>query len=148
MIKIEKLIIALCYFFLVSVVSITIFASDDNIKKTKIVEEAKVISVIDGDTIKVSVTKEFNVRLLDCWAPEITGPNKDSGLNSKRYLESILKSGDKIIVEIPTTNRFEDSVSLGRMLGYVWKDLNNDGKDDNISENIVKSGFATKTKTK
>ena len=51
--------------------------------ETKIVETAIVSGIHDGDTIKVKVTKEYSVRLIDCWAPEITGKEKDQGLKSK-----------------------------------------------------------------
>lgn len=133
--------LAICYL-------VTMLVADEQRKTTKFTEEAKVISVIDGDTVKVSVTKEYKIRLIDCWAPEITGKNKEAGLKSKQYLESLIKAGDVVIIEIPTTNRFEDSISLDRMLGYVWKDTNNDGSHENISDLIVRSGYATKTKPK
>jgi len=115
---------------------------NDNDIKPKIIEEAVVKSIYDGDTITVTVTKEYNVRMLDCWAPEITGEEKGSGLESKKYLSSLIKPGDSIMLEIPTTNRFKDSVSFGRILAYIWKDVDGDGVSENLSKMMVSRGFA------
>lgn len=113
--------------------------------ETKIVENAIVSGIHDGDTIKVKVTREYSVRLIDCWAPEITGKEKDHGLKSKAALESMLKIGDEIVVEIPTENN-QPKTTLGRTLAKVYKDVDNDGNDDNISVEMVKRGFAKEKK--
>jgi endonuclease YncB( thermonuclease family) len=115
-------------------------------QETKITEHAVIANIYDGDTVSIQFTKEYPIRLLNCWAPEITGKEKTEGLKSREYLKSILKPGDKIIIDIPTTNKFEDSVSFGRILGNVYKDIDNDGKLDNISEVMVKNGFAKSKK--
>lgn len=114
-------------------------------QETKITEHAVITNIHDGDTVSIQFTKEYPIRLLNCWAPEITGKEKVEGLKAKEYLQSILKPGDKVIVQIPTTEKFQDSISLGRILGRIWKDVDNDGELDNISEIMVSSGFA-KTK--
>lgn len=124
-----------------------LYAVGDN-PKPNITEQAIVKEVYDGDTIVVTVTKEYRIRMLDCWAPEIKGIEKSEGLKSKEFLETMLKTGDEVLVEIPTTNRIQDSITFGRFLGYIWKDLDNDGTYDNISEQMVKNGFATKEKVK
>jgi endonuclease YncB( thermonuclease family) len=124
-----------------------LYAVRDN-PKPNITEQAIVKEVYDGDTIVVTVTKEYRIRMLDCWAPEIKGIEKSEGLKSKEFLETMLKTGDEVLVEIPTTNRIQDSITFGRFLGYIWKDLDNDGAYDNISEQMVKNGFATKEKVK
>lgn len=110
-----------------------------------IIEYAVITNIHDGDTVSIRFTKEYPVRLLNCWTPEITGKEKVEGLKAKEYLQSILKPGDKVIIQIPTTEKFQDSISLGRILGRIWKDVDNDGELDNISEIMVSSGFA-KTK--
>lgn len=104
---------------------------------------AKVVSVYDGDTIKVQFTTEFNIRMLDCWAAEIRTKDpkeKKEGIEAKKYLETLLKPGDEIVLEIPYDGKIGDSVSLGRFLAKVYKDNNN------ISELMVKSGYAKATK--
>lgn len=133
--------LSFCYSF-----AILIFKPGANSKdETKIVETAIVSGIHDGDTIKVKVTKEYSVRLIDCWAPEITGKEKDQGLKSKAALESMLKIGDQIVVEIPTENN-QPKTTLGRTLAKVYKDVDNDGNDDNISVEMVKRGFAKEKK--
>lgn len=104
---------------------------------------AKVVSVYDGDTVKVQFTTEFNIRMLDCWAPEVKTKDPDEkrrGIEAKKYLETLLKPGDEVVLEIPYDGKIGDSVSLGRFLAKVYKDNNN------ISELMVKSGYAKATK--
>ena len=113
-----------------------------------VTELAAVKEVYDGDTIVVTVTKEYRIRMLDCWAPEITGDEKEDGLKSKQFLESMLVAGDEVFVKVPTTNRIQDSITFGRVLAYVYKDIDGDGEVDNISEKMVENGFATKEKVK
>lgn len=122
-------------------------AEYEQVYKTK----AVVKEVYDGDTIIVAVTKEYRIRMLDCWAPEVKTKDKEEkarGIASRDYLRSILKDGDEILVEVPMTDRFEDSITLGRVLARVYKDLDGDGKPDNISEEMVRNEFATKEKVK
>lgn len=134
------LLVSVFYFYLLFINQV---ANSKN--ETKIIETAIVSGVHDGDTIKVKVTKEYSVRLIDCWAPEITGKEKDQGLKSKAALESMLKIGDEIVVEIPTENN-QPKTTLGRTLAKVYKDVDNDGNDDNISVEMVKRGFAKEKK--
>lgn len=114
-------------------------------QQPKIVEEVTIQSIHDGDTITVSSTKEYSVRLIDCWAPEITGKEKEKGLKSKSGLESMLKIGDKVTLEIPTKKN-QPTTTLGRILAFVYKDINGDGQQENISSEMVKAGFATSKK--
>lgn len=138
------------FYFYISVIVLSIMGAANIIQNgplqtapsPQLVEHAIVSKIHDGDTITVTFSKEYTIRLIDCWAPEITGKGKESGLKSKEYLQSILKPGDKIIVEIPMTDKFQDSISLGRILARIWRDVDNDGELDNISEIMVSSGFA------
>lgn len=128
------------------ILSFSIFLDKPAPPEPKIAEYAIITKVDDGDTVSITFSKEYKIRLLDCWAPEITGKEKLEGIKSKDYLQSILKPGDKVIVEIPITEKFQDSISFGRILGRVWKDVDNDGEPDNISEVMVKNGFAKSKK--
>jgi len=117
--------------------------------RPSITDHAIVKEVYDGDTIVVEITKQYRVRLLDCWAAEIHTKDlteKESGVKSRDFLRSLIKEGDEVLIEIPTTKKFEDSISLGRVLAHVWKDVDNDGILDNISDKMVQNGFATKNK--
>lgn len=90
------------------------------------------IEVIDGDTVRVKVIKEFDIRLLpeegSYDAPEISKPKtkeeKDRGLAAKQYLIDKIKSAgtESVIVYIPFEGRgkFKDITTLGRVLGKVY----------------------------
>ena len=41
-----------------------------------IIEYAVITNIHDGDTVSIQFTKEYPIRLLNCWAPEITGKEK------------------------------------------------------------------------
>ena len=113
--------------------------------------QATIKSVYDGDTVVVVFHKEARIRMLDCWAKEIrtTDPiEKEEGLKAKKFLQSILQEGDEVLVQIPTTHRLQDSMTFGRLLAYLWKDVDGDGKMENLSEEMVKQGYATQEKEK
>lgn len=101
--------------------------------------EAKIIRVIDGDTIEVEVRRTLKVRLLDCWSPDKT--EKDS--LAKRYIEE--KSGEeegKCILSIPAKNplRLTDINTFDRILGYLWIG------DECVNDKLVEMGLATREK--
>lgn len=126
-------------------------ATLDAPKNNSIQVPAKVVSVYDGDTITVEFKIKANVRLLECWAPEIKTKNqeeKDKGLASKKYLEKLLQANDEIMVEIPFDGNISNSISLSRVLANIYKDVDSDGINDNISTIMVDQGYATKTKEK
>lgn len=111
---------------------------------------AKVLSVVDGDTLKVNYKgKEESVRLIGIDAPEST-PNKKAKNDSKRsgedlktitamgkeatnYVKSLVKPGDTVRIEFDVEKRDK----YGRLLGYVYL---SDGKM--LNEEIVKDGYA------
>jgi endonuclease YncB( thermonuclease family) len=101
---------------------------------------AKILSIRDGDTLKVRIQFECDVRLLDCWSPEITGDEKPEGLKARDNLQR-LALGKTGIVHIPlTSENIGKATSMGRILGRVYVD----GKD--LSAEQVKAGFATESK--
>lgn len=107
---------------------------------------ARVVDVIDGDTIEIEISRRARIRLLDCWAPETRSRDADekaAGLVAKDYLESVA-DGEHVVVTIPieADKRFGQAMSFDRILGRV--ELVNRGRD--LSEIMVESGHATKTK--
>lgn len=129
-------------------ITMTAFAADQSQNKIinhtpAIISSAKIIDVHDGDTVTVLVQKQLKIRLLDCWSPELSQPE---GISAKNYLQSILKNDDEIMVEIPLTTDISKSLTFGRFLGFIYKDINGDGQEENISNEMVKAGHATKTK--
>jgi len=112
-----------------------------------ITHRAKVVRVLDGDTIEVTVSLTAHVRMLDCWAPEIHTKNSDEktrGIESKQHLEAMCKPGTDVIVHVPfgKTPRFGDDMSMGRVLGDVYLV----GGNVTLAEMQVQAGHATKTK--
>lgn len=110
---------------------------------------AKVVSVQDGDTITVEFSFRANIRLKDCWAPETRTKDEEEkkrGLESKEFLKGMLKPGDNVIIEVPYSPNMSNSLTLSRILGYVYKDLDGDSKPENISKEMVKAGMAKEQK--
>lgn len=93
--------------------------------------------IVDGDTIQVIFTMKMNVRFLDCWAPE---KNTEEGKKAKAYLESLLKKGDKVTVEVPLVAGNMPALTFGRLLGGVSKD------GISLSHEMINAGHATVNK--
>jgi micrococcal nuclease len=86
--------------------------------------KAKVIRVIDGDTIECRVDLGFHVsctqrfRLLDVDAPEVRGPEKGQGLIIKHKLRELIE-GLEVEIESEKTGKF------GRWLAHIrYRNLN------------------------
>ena len=117
----------------------------------------EVVAVPDGDTVRIRLTREIDVRLLGCWAAESRrdprikshidqDAAKLRGIAAKEHLTRIAL-GKRCVLMIPTqtdgdetTSDIGDVFSLSRALGRVWVD----GKD--LSELQVERGYATATK--
>ena len=109
-------------------------------------QKAKVIKVIDGDTIKVDIDgKVYKVRFIGINCPEI-GQNEEF-FGKEAYEFSKEKLDDKVIFlqkDVSETDKY------GRLLRYVWlekpKDLNNPTKDEirdlSINGILVREGYA------
>jgi endonuclease YncB( thermonuclease family) len=100
--------------------------------------------VIDGDTVDVLITIPVRVRLLDCWAPEIRGGEKDDGLIAKSLMENMAPKGASVRVHVPTgqVDAMLGVLSFGRVLGQIWRD----GDDESLAEMLVATGAATREK--
>ena len=95
--------------------------------------KAKVVKVIDGDTIRVKTNFrdfDFPVRFLDVAAPEL----KEGGRDSQKWLEKRIM-GEEIMIEIDKENRVG---KWGRLLGrIIWKGLN-------MNQAIINAGKAVR----
>lgn len=142
------ILIACIFFFFV----LAAFCNDiikGHEKPFKATVPAKVVSVHDGDTISVTFYVDANIRMLDCWAAEINSKDdteKQKGLAARDYLQSVLKPADEVVIEIPFDEKITNSLTFGRILGKIYKDVDGDGKPDNVSDLMVSKGFATKEK--
>lgn len=100
----------------------------------------RVLSIQDGDTLKVEFRFIADIRLLDCWAPEIHGPTKEAGIRSREHLKK-LAEGQPCIVHIPLTHEnIGRATTLGRILGKVYVN------GDDLSYEQVRKKMATKEK--
>ena len=91
--------------------------------------QAKVIRVIDGDSIEVEIPK-MTLRLDFIDAPEKRGVEKEFGIKSLDFLASLLKKGDLIDLDI----KKEDTYN--RFLTVIYKD------DVNVNGEMLKEGHA------
>lgn len=76
----------------------------------------RVLSVHDGDTLTVEIVTVVNVRLLDCWAPELS---QAGGPAARDHLQQLAKVGAKGVVTVPLYDNFSKSWTFGRLLGSV-----------------------------
>lgn len=76
----------------------------------------RVLSVHDGDTLTVEIVTVVNVRLLDCWAPELS---QEGGPAARDHLQQLAKVGAKGVVTVPLHDNFSKSWTFGRLLGSV-----------------------------
>jgi endonuclease YncB( thermonuclease family) len=101
----------------------------------------------DGDTATATISLDVRLRTLDCWAPEVKGPEKAQGLLSKKRVQEIAPPGSKVRIFIPSTGKLQDSLTFGRPLAHIWIEQK-DGTYINVGEKMVREGFATKDKKK
>jgi len=112
--------------------------------------EAKVLSVVDGDTLKISYKgQKESIRLIGIDTPE-SRVNKKAKRDAKKsgedvgtiiamgkratvYVESLVKQGDIVTIEFDV----QEKDRYKRLLGYVY--LSN-GKM--LNEEILKAGYA------
>lgn len=103
---------------------------------------AKVMSVYDGDTIRVDIDlglktwiKNESIRFNRINAPEVRGSERPMGLQSRDYLRKLILKKDVIIQTVK-----DKKGKYGRYLGEIW--LEKDGQYLNINDLLVKEGYA------
>lgn len=99
----------------------------------------KVIRVLDGDTMDVEVRAVVRIRLLDCWAPEIHGPQKNAGLRAKSAMVKMAE-GKAATVIIPFRESLTNMLTLNRVLGRIIVNGND------VAKSQVRNGLAGETK--
>lgn len=104
--------------------------------------KAKVMSVYDGDTIRVDIDlglktwiKNESIRLNRIDAPEVRGGEKVKGLKSRDYLRKLILKKEVIIKTIK-----DKKGKYGRYLGEIWIEKN--GQWININDLLVTKGYA------
>lgn len=113
---------------------------------------AKVVNVVDGDTLDVEITRTIRIRIRDCWAPESRTRDpeeKRRGIAAKTFLVGMAQ-GHPAIVFIPSAadGKFQDILTMGRFLGdvYLQGETMQHAEGESVAEVMVAKGFATKTK--
>lgn len=105
-------------------------------ESSKLVVPGFVESVHDGDTLTVAITMRVDVRLINCWAPELNQPRgKEAGDALRQFA-----AAKPCIVTVPVGRKLGDSMTFGRVLGQVEVE----GQD--LSEWMVGRGLATRTR--
>ena len=120
-------------------IMITSTAAQADILKRDYVYDATVVSVYDGDTIRVDIDLGFNlwlhnepIRFIGINAPELKGDSRTEGLKSKEWLAAKLPPGTKILLRTEKDAREK----YGRYLGTVY--LNG----VNLNEELINQGLA------
>jgi len=105
----------------------------------------KVDSVIDGDTLIVSIylglgvwLNSQHVRLLGINAPEIKGEERSQGLVSKAFMERLLRQADEVLVKTAE----EKHEKYGRFLVTLF--ARHEGKWYDLNKIMVRRGAARK----
>jgi endonuclease YncB( thermonuclease family) len=126
--------------FLVALVAPTCDASEP--PPLGVTARAKIVRVLDGDTLDLQLTYKVRVRLLSCWAPE---KNTEKGKKAHEDLD-VLALGKECILHVPTEDArtLADVLTLGRVLGNVWIDR----YDESLSEWQVRKHNAATAKNK
>ena len=112
-------------------------------EKQLYVYKAQVTKVYDGDTCTVDIDlglmtwiRGEKIRLYEINAPELIREEREQGLKSRDYLQSLIL--DKEIVLQTVKDR---KGKYGRYLGIIWVQ-DESGKYFNVNDQMVKSGFA------
>lgn len=103
--------------------------------------DCRVVRVIDGDTVVVEIKQMLHVRMLQCWAPESRTKDlieKAKGLAAKEHLQTLIDQEDQARLFVPLSGDLTEAITLGRVLGYLWRK----GDNESLSEIQVEDGFA------
>lgn len=90
------------------------------------IRKAKVLEIKDGDTVIALLDlgyknfQEVDLRLLDVYAFETKGAQKELGLKDKEGLSLLLPVGTEIIVQTYKTKRGKDKMSFTRYIAEIF----------------------------
>ena len=107
--------------------------------------KAKILKVLDGDTVDIDLDLGFNivlanqrVRMSGIDTPESRTTDKIEkalGLEAKAFLKSAIDSAKTVVIK---TEKMDSSEKYGRILGWVFLD----GSETSINEEMIKAGHA------
>lgn len=102
---------------------------------------AKVVRVVDGDTIDVSVDLGFGVwkkerlRLARIDTPEVRGKEKEAGLAAKAFVETAMSDQDMIIIKTS-----KQKGKFGRYIAEI--EVLAEEEWENLNDMLLKEGYA------
>ena len=109
-------------------------------------EWAKVARVIDGDTIEIELFGEREkVRLIGVDAPETVAPGQPVGCYGPEASEFARKSLEGRVVKLTRSTFGDVRDAYGRLLAYVWVDLDHDGQLELFNKVLLERGYARVT---
>lgn len=110
-------------------------------------ESAKVLRVIDGDTIEVNLNgQKIKVRYIGVDTPETVDPRRAVGCFGKEASdenERVLGFANKKLVEdvmVYLEKDISETDKFGRLLRYVY--VNKDGQNIFVNDYLIRQGFA------
>lgn len=100
--------------------------------------EARVVRVVDGDTLDVDMEgSSVRVRLIGVDAPELSEPAMCFGVEAAAQLQMLVDStGGRVLLE----REVSDADWAGRLLRYVWREQS--GGRIMLNESLLQAGFA------
>lgn len=106
---------------------------------------ARLVRVVDGDTIIVDVDLGFrihqtmSVRLAGINAPEPRGDSRKAGIEASHALASLARVTFPLLLQTE-----KDRGKYGRFIATVWLQTANGERGVNLNERMVESGHAVK----
>jgi len=102
----------------------------------------RVERVIDGDTIVVSLLgEEERVRLIGVDTPETVAPNRPIGCYGPEASAFTKKQLEGKVVKLTTSAFQRPRDDYGRLLAYVWVDLDGDGRLELFNRVLLGEGL-------
>ncbi len=107
--------------------------------------QARVVEVIDGDTVKAdidlgfSITRRDSLRLLGINAPELHAADKAPGLAAKAYLQKLVEGAT-----VTVRTHKDDTEKYGRLLAEIFlpQQKGGAGAPPSVNSMMVAGGFA------
>lgn len=139
----KKYIIKIVFILIIILITIILLFSQSNkpykaLPKIVKDQKYKVIKVIDGDTLEISIdNKIYTMRMLGIDTPETVDPRKPVQCYGKEASDNTRKllQGKFIRIEIDQSQRYFDKYN--RILAYVYDENHNF-----INEMLIKYGYA------
>lgn len=122
-----------------------ILSYESDFYKDEYIRKATVRNIVDGDTLDVMVDMGFRrfsverVRIMRINTPEIKGVEREEGLKSKAYVESVIPVGTEVVIQSFKGDAF------GRWLAEILY-TNEEGDQVNLSDELLRLGYAVEYK--